>query len=134
MAPTPPKFNSRLSQPVTVNNFTPLQSAKLTVSNAGGSGSQFVTFTVVPSTQRVSYKITNSGTKGVYVAVGDGAAVAVVSTGTPTPTTGSGVSTCDYIAAGAIITQDYPGGYDTIAAICAGTDTSTLEISCGYGQ
>lgn len=134
MPPVPPVFQSQLSQPVMINNFTPLQSVQLTVSNSGATGSASKTFTVVPSTQRVTFKITNSGAKGAYMAFGDGAATAVISSGTVTPATGAGLSTCDYIAAGAILTQDAPGGYDTIAAICAGSDTTTLEISYGFGQ
>lgn len=133
---TSPLFQSQLSMPVQTNNFTPVQSAQLTVSNAGTSGSQSVIFTVVPGTGRVTYKITNSGTKGAYIATGVGAATAVVSTGTPTPAADAPatVATCDYIAAGAILTQDYAPGTNTIAAICGSTDVTVLEISTGFGQ
>lgn len=133
---TAPYFRSQLSQPMQPNNFTPVQAAKLTVSNAGASGSQSVTFTVTPGTGRVTYKITNSGTKGCYVATGQTTATAVVSTATPTPVaaTPATVATCDYIAPGAILNQDYAPLTDTIAAICAATDTTTLEVSVGFGQ
>ncbi len=133
---TNPNFQSLLSVPQQANNFTPVQSAKLTVSNSGVTGSASITFTVVPGSGRVTYKITNSGTKGAYIATGAGSATAVVSSGTPTPAAGTPptVATCDYIAAGAIITQDYAPGTTTIAAICASTDTTTLEISTGFGQ
>lgn len=135
MTITSPAFQSQLSVPVQTNNFTPVQSAQRTVSNSGASGSQSVTFTVVPGTLRTTFKITNSGTKGAYIAAGVGSATAVTSSSTPTPASGTGVvSTCDYVAPGAIITQDYPAGTNTIAAICTGTDTTTLEISIGYGQ
>lgn len=135
MAPVLPKFGSYFSQPVTANNFTPCQSAQLGVSNAGATGSQSVTFTVVPGgANRSTFKITNSGTKGCYIAAGAGTATAVVSTTTPQPSSGTAVSNCDYVAAGAILTQDYPALTDTIAAICNGTDTTALEISIGYGQ
>lgn len=133
---TVPNFQSLLSVPMQTNNFTPVQSAALTVSNSGATGSQSVTFTVIPGTGRVTYKITNSGDKGAFVATGPGSATAVVATGTPTPAAASPptVATCDYIAAGAIITQDYAPGTTTIAAICGGSDTTTLQISIGFGQ
>ncbi len=135
MTITPPAMRSLLSQPVTANNFIAMQSVQLAVSNAGVTGSASVTFTDIVSMGRVTMKITNSGSKGCYVASGHTTATAVVSSATPTPTTGAGaVATCDYIAAGSIITQDYVAGTDTIAAICAGTDTTTLEISIGAGQ
>ncbi len=135
MTITNPSFQSRLSQPMQANNFIALQSAQLTVSNSGASGSQSITFTDMSGTGRVTAKITNSGTKGCYMASGHTTAVAVVSTGTPTPTSGAGVvSTCDYVAAGSILTQDYIQGTNTFAAICNGSDTTTLEISVGTGQ
>ena len=135
MTITPPNFQSLLTQPVQSNNFIALQSAQLSVSNSGGSGSQSVTFTDLAGTQRITAKITNSGAKGCYLASGATTATAVVSTSTPTPTSGTGVvATCDYIAAGAILQQDFIQGTNTFAAICAGSDTTTLEISVGYGQ
>lgn len=133
---TVPYNRSLLAMPIITNNFTPVQSAKLTVSNSGASGSQSITFTVLPGTDRVTFKITNSGTKGAYIATGKTTATAVASTATPTPAAAAPetVANCDYVAPGAIITQDYAQGTDTIAALCAGTDTSTLEISIGFGQ
>ncbi len=134
---TVPNYQSLLSVPMQTNNFTPVQSAQLVVSNAGATGSASVTFTVIPGTGRVTYKITNSGEKGAYVASGSGSATAIASVaGSPRPAAASPptVANCDYIAPGAIITQDYAPGTDTIAAICAGSDTTTLEISIGYGQ
>lgn len=135
MTITLPVFKSQLTQQFQANNFVPIQSAKLTVSNAGATGSASVTFTAKPGTQRVTMKITNSGTKGCYLATGHTTATAVASSSTPTPTAGTPIiATCDYIAAGAILTQDYVQGTDTLAAICAGSDTSVLEVSIGYGQ
>lgn len=133
---TVPYNRSALAMPIITNNFVPVQSAKLTVSNSGASGSESITFTVVPGTGHVTFKITNSGTKGAYIATGKTTATAVASTSTPTPAAGTPetVATCDYIAPGAIITQDYATLTDTIAAICAASDTTTLEISCGFGQ
>lgn len=135
MAITPPNFQSLLSIPVQSNSFIACQSAQLTVSNSGASGSQSITFTDLPGTQRVTVKITNSGQKGCYLASGNGSATAVVSTGTPTPANGTGaVATCDYIGAGTVHTLSFVQGTNTFAAICSGSDTTTLEISTGYGQ
>lgn len=134
---TVPKLVSQLSMPIVTNNFTPVQSAQLTVSNSGASGSQSVVFTTVPGTGRITFKFTNSGTKGCYLATGAGSATAVASTSTPQPAFSSSVpsvANCDYVAAGAIITQDYAAGTTTVAAICGGGDTTTLEISIGFGQ
>lgn len=131
MTITPPAFKSQLSQPMTANNFIAVQSAKLAVTNVSAS----IIFTDLPGTGRVTAKITNSGTKGCYLASGAGSATAVASSATPTPTAGTGaVATCDYIGAGVILTQDYVAGTTTFAAICGGSDTTTLEISTGYGQ
>lgn len=133
-----PPMRSMLSVPVQTNNFVPVQSAQLAVSNAGASGSQDVTFTILPGSVggRITYKITNSGEEGAYIAAGIGSATAIVATATPSPAAGAGVSisNCDYIAGGAILTQDYPAQYDTLAAICSGSNTTTLEITIGYGQ
>ena len=135
MTITSPPFQSMLTQPVQTNNFIAVQSAQRTVSNAGASGSQSITFTDLPGTQRITAKITNTGVKGCYLASGKTTATAVVSSSTPQPASGTGVvANCDYIAAGAILNQDYIQGTDTFAAICAGADTTTLEISVGYGQ
>lgn len=129
---TLPNFQSPLSMPVQANNFVAVQSAQRSV----GAASQSVTFTALPGTGRLTAKITNSGTKGCYLASGTTSATAVVSSSTPTPaaSTQNIVATCDYIAAGSILTQDYIQGTDTFAAICAGSDTTTLEISVGFGQ
>jgi len=135
MPTTPPQMQSLLSIPVQQNSFIAVKSAQLTVSNAGASGSQSITFTDLPGAQRVSMKVTNSGTKGCYLASGAGSATAVVSTATPTPANGAGaVATCDYIGAGTVQTLSFVAGTTTFAAICAGTDTTTLELSAGYGQ
>lgn len=135
MTITPPNFQSLLSLPVQANNFIATQSAQLPVSNSGGTGSASVTFTDVPGTGRVTLKIANTGTKTCYLASGHGSATAVASTTTPQPASGTGaVANCDTIPAGAILTQDFVQGTDTWAAICAGSDTTTLELSTGYGQ
>ena len=132
MTITLPQFVSSLTQAVTANNFIAIQSSQLAVTNTSAS----VTFTAVPGTLRVTMKITNTGTKGCYIASGKTTATAVASqNATPLPASGTPiVSNCDYVAAGSILTQDYIQGTDTIAAITAGSDTTTLEVSIGYGQ
>lgn len=127
----PPRLVSMLSQPMMANNFIAMQSASLAVGTANSSS---VTFTNIPSTGRVTYKFFNSGTKDCFIAGGNSSATAVVASATPTATGTPQVSTCDCIPHGAILTQDFIGGTNTIAAICAGTDTTTLQISIGGGQ
>lgn len=116
---------SYLAQQTQMQNFCPQLSAKLAV--AGTSAS--ITFTPLTGTTRTTFKITNKGTAGAYIAWGKGSATAVASTSTPTVN-------CDYVAAGAILTQDFQtatGIVDTIAAI-QDTGVTTLEISYGSGQ
>ncbi len=133
MTITLPNFKSLLSTPSQINNFMPLQSVQLSVTNV--SASKTLPAATQYTGQRVTFKITNSGSKGAYLATGATTAIAVASSGTPAPASGNPIAaTCDYIAAGAILTQDYAPGTDTIAAICAGTDTTTLEITFGTGQ
>ena len=131
MTITLPQFVSSLSQPVTTNNFMPLQSSQLDVTSTSSS----VTFTALPGTLRRTLKITNTGTTGCYVATGIGSATAIPSVNaTPLPASGNPITAnCDFIAAGAIITQDYQQGTDTVAAITA-TGSTTLEITIGVGQ
>lgn len=131
-----PSYQSLLSAPIQTNNFIAIQSGLLAVSNSGGTGSASITFTAVPGSQRITAKITNSGSKGCYLASGHTTATAVTSSSTPTPaaSTANIVATCDFIAPGSILTQDYIQGTDTFAAICAGSDTTNLEISIGLGQ
>lgn len=125
MTYNPHLYGSLLSQPTTAINFVPQLSAVLAV----GGTSASITFTPLTGSQRQTFKITNKGNHGAYVAWGIGSATAVASTGTP-------AANCDYVAQGAIITQDYQvstGIVDTIAAIQDG-GTTTLEITLGYGQ
>ncbi len=138
MAITPPASESLLSVPIQSNNFIAVQSAKIIVSNSGSTGSQSLTFTDIPGTIRITAKITNSGTKGVYLASGSSSGlpvIAVASTTIPQPSSGTAaVATCDYIAAGAILTQDFVRGTNTFAAICGVSDPSTRERRGGCGQ
>jgi len=125
-------FSSVFAQPVTMQNFCPTSSAQLAVSNAGSTGSASITFTPDISTNRSTFKISNTGTKTAYIAWGVGSATAVVSTSTP-------AVNCDAVPGGSILTQDFisnsgKGTVNTIAAICAGSDTTVLEITQGSGQ
>ncbi len=135
MTQNPPRLTSMLSQPMISDNFMPYQSA--VISMGTGAVAVAVTFTVKVNTQRVTYKFSNTGTKAAYVSVGTstGIVAAVASTSTPQPTsTLISTSICDCIPGGAILTQDYPGGFDTISAICKTGENTTLEISAGGGQ
>jgi len=121
---------SLLSTQTRMDNFCPQLSAKLTTSGTSAS----IVFSTITGTIRTTFKITNKGDKGAYLAWGNGSATAVASSDTP-------AALCDYIAAGAILTQDFQlasGPVNTIAAI-QGSDTADngatiLEISVGFGQ
>ncbi len=130
---TPPRLQSMLSSPVVINNFIAMQSALL----SPGTASASVTFTNIPSTQRISYKFCNTGTKSAYISGSNSNNIiaATISTSSPQPTsTLISTSVCDCIPAGSVITQDFIGGTDTISAICASGNSTTLEISIGGGQ
>lgn len=130
--PTPPRLNSMLSQPVMSNNFIAMQSALL----SPGTASVSVTFTNIPSAGRVTYKVSNTGTKTAYIAGSNSSNViaAVVSTSTAQPTsTLISTSICDCIPSGAVEVLDFIGGVDTLSAICATGNSTTLEISIGAG-
>ncbi len=125
MSINPNVNGSLLSQSTTAINFVPLFSASLAVTGTSAS----VTFPTLTGTQRQTFKITNKGSNGAYLGWGKTTATAVASTSTP-------AAQCDYIGAGAILTQDFTistGIVDTIAAKQDGGST-TLEISIGYGQ
>ena len=135
MTQKPPRNVSMLAQPIITDNFIPYQSANIVIGT--GSVAVNLTFTVNVNTQRVTYKFANTGSKVAYVSVNSSANIvaAVTSTSTPQPTsTLLSVSICDCIPGGAILTQDYPGGYDTISAVCKSGENTTLEITSGGGQ
>lgn len=129
MAITLPAFQSPLSVPSAQNNFIAYQSANLPVTGSSSS----VTFTAVQQSGRVTIIVANTGTVGAYLASGVGSATAVASTTSPLPSTGTAISPCFYVAAGAIYTLDFVEHTDTFAAITA-TGTTTLEISVGSGS
>jgi len=124
------KNQSYLAQPAIAQNFVPQISAKL----ATGTESASVTFVPITGVIRTTFKITNKGTKGAYLGWG-------YNTATATASSGTAAASCDYIAAGAILTQDFQaseGPVNTIAAIQGGdtqdNSSTTLEISIGFGQ
>lgn len=132
---TPPGRPSQLSQRHTADNFIALQSCNMTVTSTASS----ITFTNMPGNQPVTFKIYNGGASGktAYICGSNSIAIvsAVASTTNPQPTAGNNaVSTCDAIPAGAILTQDFIIGTDTISAVCASGISTFLEISLGYGQ
>lgn len=149
MVYTPPPRPSQLSQRNTADNFVALQSCNI---QAIPSTAASITFTNLPGNQPVTFKIFNSGASGkhAYVcgsssAASGGVAAAVASTTNPTSVSqllnsGSGntqaysISNCDCVPAGAILTQDYIMGTDSISVICAAGISAVLEISMGYGQ
>ncbi|MFA7278775.1 MAG: hypothetical protein WC100_01660 [Sterolibacterium sp.] len=121
----PATGQSLLAQQILDQNFCPQLSAILAV----GAASASITFTPVTGRNRQTFKITNKGDNGAYIAWGYGSATAVASSATP-------AVNCDYVAAGAILTQDFQvaaGPVNTIAAIQDGGATN-LEISIGFGQ
>lgn len=146
MALTPPPRPSQLSQRNTADNFLALQSCFIVASPSAGS----ITFTNLPGNQPVTFKFFNDGSSGntAYIcgssSKASGGAVAAVSSSTsPTSATmlfnaGQGnaysvsISNCDALPAGAVLTQDYVYGTDTISVIAP--VSCKLEISLGYGQ
>ena len=136
MAISPPPQPSLLSQRQTANNFLALQSCFI---QAVPTTAASITFTNLPGNQPVTMKIFNTGASGkhAYVCGSNSAAIvsAVASTTNPQPTSGTNaVSTCDIAPAGAILTQDYVSGTDTISVICAAGISAILEITLGFGQ
>lgn len=117
---------SLIAQQVSIQNFCPKLSANLAVTGTSAK----VTFSPLTGATRTTFKITNKGSNGAYIAWGTGGnATAVASTSTP-------AAMCDYVGAGSILTQDFQlstGVVDTIAAIQDSGGT-TLEISIGFGQ
>lgn len=122
-------YYSRLALPIRTQNFTPQLSAILTT----GASSTFVSFASgLTGLMSQTFKITNKGSKGAYLGWGnsnDGTVTAVASTATP-------AANCDYIASGAILTQDFQKAGTIINTIAAVQDSgsTTLEISVGFGQ
>jgi hypothetical protein len=135
----PPPRPSQLSQRHTADNFVALQSCNITATSTASS----ITFTNLPGNQPVTYKLYNAGASGktAYIC-GSNSAISVVSAVASTTNPSAGqvgaggfyVSNCDACPAGAILTQDYIAGTDTISVVCASGNSALVEISLGYGQ
>lgn len=122
---------SYLALPINPQNFRPSISAILAVGTT--SVNVTVPATFLTGNTCSTFKITNKGSNGAYLGWGNSntgsTTVAVISTSSFLPF-------CDYIAKGAILTQDFQsanGVVDTLAAIGDGGATS-LEITYGFGQ
>lgn len=104
----------------------PGETVPLSVTSTTGS----VTFALLPSKLNYSVIVTNAGTKTAFVAFGDGSATAVV------PGT-SGTLNATPILAGAILTLQKNTDKtkcDVCAAICGGSDTTTLYFTSVQGS
>src|SRR6185369_16635587 len=112
---TNPYVNTSLiSTRTRMDNFCPKASCILVV----GSSSTFVTFpsTYITGLGSQTFKITNKGSNGAYIAWSN-STVGVVNA---SKSTAVPAISCDYVAQGAILTQDFQlstGVVDTIAAI-----------------
>ncbi len=127
MAITPPKQVPLSPQQVRLLNPVPIQSALISASTSSSS----VTFTNIPSTNRVTFMLANTGTTAAYIAAGSGSATAVVPTSTPSPTSGTGVQANSItLDGGATVFLDFLGTIDTIAAITASGTTSVGVSIC----
>ena len=136
---------SYLSQPVRMDNFTAQSSQKLVT----GTTSLYITFAPLTGVQTSTFKITNKGTKGAYIAwasvVGGQAAPVAITSSSNGVTSGQtpsavGTASCDYIAAGAVMVQNFQSSFgpvDSIAAIQGGdsqdSGSTALEVSYGFG-
>lgn len=102
------------------------------------STSSTVRFANVPSVKNYDVIIQNAGTKTAFVSFGTGSVTATVPASTGSPPVGNGSVNNFPVLAGAIYTMqknsDSVNMNDTIAAICGGTDTTTLYITSIQGS
>lgn len=99
-------------------NFTPCLALTQTISATAVSSS--ITLTAVGS-NATQMLLTNQGPNTAFFRYGDGAQTAVATTDTP-------------ILAGATIVFNTGSAPNTVAAICAATQTATLFVTPGYGE
>ncbi len=135
----PPPRPSQLSQRHTADNFLAIQSCNIQATSTASS----ITFTNLSGNQPVTLKAFNAGSSGntAYIC-GSSSSVSIISAvaSTTNPTSaavnagGYFVSNCDAYPAGAILTQDFIAGTDTISVVCASGHSAILELSIGYGQ
>lgn len=124
------RYKSVFAAPVTMQNFCPQISVKLAVT---ASSAPTPVVPALTSQGRTTFKISNTGTKTAYIAWGHNTATAVASN------TSTWETNCDAVPAGSILTQDFINNdadtnINMLAAICAGGESTTLEITYGSGQ
>lgn len=148
MSYTPPPKPSQLSQRTTADNFIALQSGYIVAQASAGS----IGFTNLSGGAPVTIKFFNDGSSGntAYVccsnsAASGGAVAAIASSTNPSFATqlfnaGQGnaysasISNCDALPAGAVLTQDYLPGTNTISVITPSGISDKVEFSIGWGQ
>ena len=148
MVYTPIPRPSQFSQRTTADNFIALQSGYIIAQSSASS----IGFTNLSGGAPVTIKFFNDGSAGntAYVccsnsAASGGAVAAVASSTNPNFATqlfnaGQGnafsysISNCDSLPAGAVITQDYMAGTNTISVITPSGVSDKIEFSIGYGQ
>lgn len=106
----------------TTNPMTPIDSFALSVTATTANA---ILGTENAATN-VQMRLQNAGTKTLYWCTGSSTVTATVATSTA-------AKTCHPLAAGAIEVFSKPGVDTYIAAICGGTDTSTLFVTIGRG-
>ena len=139
---------TQISQHTTADNFIALQSAYIVATPSASS----IGFTNLSGGAPITIKFFNDGSAGntAYVccsnsAASGGAVAAVASTTNPNFATqlfnaGQGnafsysISNCDSLPAGAVITQDYMAGTNTISVITPSGVSCKIEYSVGFGQ
>ena len=148
MAYFPPPKPSQLSQRMTADNFIAFQAGYIVAMPSASS----IGFTNPSGNQPVTIKFFNDGTAGnsAYVccsnsAASGGAVAAVASSTNPSFATqlfnaGQGnaysasIANCDALPAGAVLTQDYLPGTNTISVIIPSVASARIEFSIGFGQ
>ena len=111
-------------------NFRVVEQQQLTVSNSGASGSQSVQFTTAAAKAAPDLWVKNAitGSKACQIALGAG-------TSAPTAVVDAsalGTTQMKAMAGESFLMKKDAATY--VAAICEGSDTTTLYLFAGYGQ
>lgn len=106
-------------------NFDTVEQQVLSVSNSGASGSQTATFTTALAKNRNDLKIVNGGSKACQVLIGNAPITAVAD--------GSAGGTAQLKVLSGEVIAVKKGEFTSVAAICEGTDTTTLYLHAGTG-
>lgn len=153
LVPVPIPKPSQFSQRTTADNFIAFQSGYIVAQSSASSIGFMNPYGSLPGgAPPVTIKFFNDGSSGntAYVccsnsAASGGAVAAIASTTNPSFATqllnaGQGnalsysISNCDSVPAGAIITQDYVAGTNTISVITPAGISGKIEFSIGWGQ